>query len=296
MAKNGALVIHRFRNVVPYGRAAETPGPFKRSDITIGKSVPELSKIFDQGRVDKNLIRRSLDGDEVIIPVTAGLNGSTRHFQIILKPISLNSSHIVIKDLTNPRPEKILDNTYAAVEINSPKIEGENTFFASHLKREIQYLGRQYTKSSQTAVDSNPSKDRSIAQSLASNENNTDSALELSKPRKEYMSKGGVRIYAQEHTVGKVLSTKNVKKIHVTKNLVSREVKVLRPQMPDEAEQMIKFKLSNPTQDAADLTVVDKFGKELLSNAKITVDRSVIPKRDHKVALALHHAVLDLAA
>lgn len=305
MRSNGAQVIHHFSKIVPWGKDTRTNIPFTWSNLQISKSVPGLKKIFSQGRViDASKIFRSNDRDQVEIPVVLGHKGSARNFTINLRPIAENQCHIKIKEqIPNQASKTILEDAGIIHKDNEPRIPAQDNVFTSHLRREIQYLtgGRSTQEPAST-----PARDLAIQIAKPNNsiqtggltiEGSNEKVRDfLSKPKKEYMSKGGVKIYAKEHTVGKVLSSKKVKKIHVTKNSVGKEVKVLRPQMTNEAEQTIKFKLSNPTKNAADLTVVDKSGKELLSKVKITVNSSVTPSRDHKVARALHDAVLDLAA
>lgn len=166
MFRNGAQVIHRSHEIVPYGRAGIS-GPFQRSNIKIGKSAPELTKIFSEGRIDPNSIYRSSDGEEIKIPVRTGSNGSTKHFEIHLKPISENLAHIRIRDLTYRRSRVILDDTFISHELDKARVESEDNDFVSHLRREIHALAKLHNSVSQTGTNSHEPNNRISAQSLA---------------------------------------------------------------------------------------------------------------------------------
>lgn len=308
MRSNGVQIVHRFTDIVPPGKAVNNNEPFYLSNLEISKSVPGLSGLFSNGIKNPNKeITRSLDGDEVHIPVVLKQKEKTRNFTISLRTIAEDQCHIEIKEHFDRSPSKTILNEASIIHNKQDhRYSEEDNKLVSHLRREIEGLNNARLFRETRLAEAKAQ--RKLAASMAMpNDSIQTGGLRIdgsnpkvrdfsSKPKKEYMSKGGVRIYAQEHTVGKVLSSKKVLKIHVTKNSVGKVVKVLRPQMPNTAEQTIKFKLSNPTENAADLTVVDKSGKELLSKVKITVNRSVTPSRDHKVAHALHNAVLDLTA
>ena len=276
MQSRSAQVIPHFSTMPRWGKDQRTNVPFTWSNLQISKSVPGLKKIFSQGIViDASKIFRSNDRDEVEIPVVLGHNGSARNFTINLRPIAENQCHIKIKEqIPNQASKTILEDAGIIHKDNEPRIQGQDNFFTSHLRREIQYLtgGRSTQEPASTP-----------ARNLA---------IEIAKPNNSIQT-GGLTIEGSNEKVLQFLSKPDIqvenKKPNKTK--LEKLIRLIDPSAPVR-ESTLKFKLTNPNgKDQAKLTVSDRSGDVLLKDSIIKIERSTSHQDRNPAVKALYKAV-----